>query len=304
VTQLNPYVVSSILGAEIVGEVKMGHGQIDSLGDAQKMFDAIAGKNGTEGDGIDVDLLGKAFLAAREQYGDKRSTDYFIANPDRNRVFLNFCRDFGVKGADFEINKALLNARKSGNLSGLKSKPFSISYGGFAFASEFAATQLRYKTGRSIDDILCDPVLATQFDAIARKITPGHSSFEYRWAIFSIRKAWRQGKLPPKMPKFHRGFRLIRDPLDRIPEASGIYLLYENEQLLYARSTEHLRHGVELHRDPRVIGAISEKLWTPDPDNFFVDYARVKGSITNLRALERKLVEERQPIFNVPRSVA
>src|SRR5581483_6205281 len=129
---------------------------------------------------------------------------------------------------------------------------------------------------------------------------------EYRWAILSIRKAGRHHKLESsfKMPKFTAGFRLTKDPLEKIPERSGVYLLYDNRRLLYTRATEQLRHGIELHRDPATVTAIADKLWTPNFDNFFVDFAAIAKPNTVLQAIERKLVEERHPVFNIPRSAA
>lgn len=309
-SNLNHYAISAILHSEIVGPVKAGHGQISSLGDAQRYFDTLAASERptgrVQGGGIDVNRLKKAFFAARKTFRDKGSTDLYIADPKRNSVFLELCRQFGIEASDYRINKTLFNARKNKLLPNLESGRTSIEYGEFAFASEFAATQLRYKTGATIDDILCDPALAAQFDEIARSVTPGSSSFEYRWAILSIRKAGRHQKLPAsfRLPKFTKGFRLLHDPIERIPDQSGVYLLYEREKLLYTRSALDLRHGVELHRNKNILKAINEKLWRPDPENFIVDFTTVTGSIGFLQAIERKLVEERHPVFNIPRSVA
>lgn len=312
-SNLNHYAISAILHSEIVGPLDMGHGQIASLGDAQRYLDVLAANESPAGSGrrrrgggIDIDRVKQAFLAAREMFKDRGSTDLYVADPKRNEVFLALCRRLGIKASDYLINKTLINARKNKWLSGLRSEKTSIEYDEFAFASEFAATQLRYKAGASIDDILCNPNLASQFDAIAREVTPGFSSFEYRWAILSIRKAGRHEKLPAsfRLPKFTTGFRLLRDPLEQVPNRSGIYLLYEREKLLYTRSAVDLRHGVELHRNKNILKAINEKLWRPDPENFVVDFATVAGSTGFLQAIERKLVEERHPVFNVPRSAA
>lgn len=309
-SELNHYAISAILHSEIVGPVEVGHGQIASLGDAQRYFDILTANERPartarrqSGD-INIGHLKQAFFAARETFKDRGSTDLYIADPKRNEVFLALCRRFGIKASDYRINKTLFNARKNKLLAGLKSERTSIDYSEVAFASEFAATQLRYKSGASVDDILCDPNLASQFDAMARQVTPGFSSFEYRWAVLSIRKAPRSRRLPAsfKLPRFTTGFRLLRDPIEEIPEQSGVYLLYERQKLLYTRSAMNLRHGVELHRNANILKAINERLWRPDPANFIVDFATVNRPF--LQAIERKLVEERHPVFNVPRLAA
>lgn len=310
-SDLNHYAIGAMLHSDIVGPVRVGHGQIASLGDAQRYFDVLAEKErcasaGGRDGGINVDRLKRAFFAARDTFKDRGSTDLYIADPKRNAVFLEFCRRFGIEASDYRINKTLFNARKNKLLPNLKSERTSIEYGEFAFASEFAATQLRYKAGASIDDILCDPALASQFDEIAQNVTPGFSSFEYRWAILSIRKAGRHQKLPAsfRLPKFTTGFRLLRDPIERVPDRSGVYLLYEKQKLLYTRSAVDLRHGVELHRNANILKAINERLWRPNPENFIVDFTTVNRPMSYLQAIERKLVEERHPVFNIPRSAA
>lgn len=308
--RINPYAVSAILGSEIVGTVKAGHGQISSVADAQWFFDRRVNQHSETAERpsrqFDADSLRTAFYAARAEFGDNWSTDRYVADPERNAVFLAQCRKLGMKASDYDLNKALYNARKNKLLPGLNSDRTHFDYGEYAFASEFAATELRYKAGASIDEVLCNPTLAAKFDAIARRIRPGFTSLEYRWAILSIRKSGRHHKLEAsfKMPRFTKGFKLVRDPIEDIPDQSGVYLLYEKHKLLYARSTDKLRHGVELHREASAVAAVADKLWTPDVDNFVVDFAAIVRPSSVLQAIERRLVEERHPIFNIPRSAA
>lgn len=306
--EINHFAISSILNSEIVGRAKFGHGQIASLGDAQRFVDMLgvgeSPSNVHQNESVDVEAVKRAFLAVRKARGDRGSPDLYVADPDRNAIFLAKCREIGIGASDYTINKTLFYARKNNYLPGLKSVRTSIDYEEFAFASEFAATELKYKTGATIDDIVCDPGLASQFDAIARKLAPGFSSFEYRWAILSIHKKQRR-KLPPsfRMPAFTERFRLVADPLEQVPDTRGVYLLYVKQKLLYARSTERLRHGIELHRNPKLLRPIAETLWKPNPEDFIVSYA-VLPEKKLLRPLEEKIVQEKQPIFNVPRSAA
>ena len=121
----------------------------------------------------------EAFLQVRTARGDRGSADLYVADPKRNALFLAKCRQLELKVSDYILNKTLLNARKNKLLTGLHSVKTSIDYEDIAFACEFAATELRYKIGVSIDDIVCDPCIAQQFDTIAAKLSPGHKSFEY-----------------------------------------------------------------------------------------------------------------------------
>src|SRR5205823_3327903 len=147
---------------------------------------------------------------------------------DRNAAFLAKCSAAGLEASPYVLNKTLMNARRNGLLPDLKSVKRSIDYDEFAFAVEFAARDLDYRRGASIDDILCDLGLSAEFEAIARRIAPGHTLFEYRWAILSIRKAGRHSnKTDVRVPDLTEHMRLLKDPLDRVPETSGVYLLSE-----------------------------------------------------------------------------
>ena len=58
----------------------------------------------------------------------------------------------------------------------------------FIFASEIAGRKVSEDSQCSLDDLLCDPELAARFDQYAKLISPGYSSFQYRWAALTVRK--------------------------------------------------------------------------------------------------------------------
>jgi site-specific DNA-methyltransferase (adenine-specific) len=307
-SDINHFAISSILNSEIVVRSPFGHGQIGSLGDAQRYFDLLGVTESPavlhRNEEVDVEKVIEAFHAVRNARGDRGSPDLYVADPERNAVFLARCRELGLRCSDYLLNKTLMNARRNRLLRGLRSVKTPMPCEDYAFACEFAATELKYKTGASIDDIICDPALASRFDGIARGLAPGFTPFRYRWGILSIRKAGTNAKWRPdyQMPEFTGRFRLVTDPLDRLPEDRGVYLLYENgkEKPLYARSTEHLRHAIELHRSPRLMSAILDRFWRPNVENFLVAY-ELLPSRKLLKPVEKKVIDERKPVFNVPR---
>lgn len=307
--KVNQFAISSILNSEIVGRFNFGHGQIDSLADGQRFLDTrsiVQSPAEIHGDEtVDKEKVKKAFLEVRDARGDKGSPDLYIADPERNALFLAKCRQLGLKVSEYILNKTLLNARKSRLLTGLKSERTSIKYfEDIEFACEFAASELRYKLGVSIDDIICDPAVALQFDAIAAKLSPGHTSLEYRWAILSIRKKNSIWKPSYNMPKFEHTFRLVGDAVEKLPIDGGAYILYEDahkRRALYARSTQHLRDAIDLHRDSRFMDAILDKFWEPNVDDFVISFAEIPEK-KMLDPVERKIIENEKPLFNVPRA--
>lgn len=302
--QLNHYAISSILGSQIIGRTKVAHGQIGSLQTAQNIIDLrsrlVSPAEIYHCEQVPQDLVIEAFRAVRQ---DRGSPDLHVADPQRNRAFLKKCRALGAEASDYTLNKALLNARKGGKLSGLASVRPHLEYEDYAFACELAAIESHYRIGASIDDIICDPELAARFDSIASRIAPGHSPFEYRWALIRIHKARTRSKWNSKLPlpRFKRPVPLLSDAVERIPSEVGVYLLSEGRKPLYARGTVDLKHGIETHRDPRLIQELVDQLWQLDPNNFLVSYATVPQRKL-MRSLERLVIAEKKPILNVPRA--
>ncbi len=105
-----------------------------------------------------------AFLEVRND----APSDAVIADQELNRRFLDACRRRGVEGSDEAINRTLLNARKAGYLKGIESKRVMVrNQDSFRFASEIAVRYLERRDGKTLDQILCDPARAPEFDKIA-----------------------------------------------------------------------------------------------------------------------------------------
>ncbi len=245
-SKINHFRISSILESEIVGPLQFGRGRIEALGDGQRYFDSMKHNKPPSivhaSDEVDIQRIIRVFLAFRKQREDRGSPDLYVADPVRNQQFLAKCRGAAIKVSDYTINKTLLNARKNNYLPGLDSKRTSIDYEDFAFASEFAAANLSYRTGSTIEDILCDPCLAARFDSIAARLSPGRTAFEYRWAVLSIRKAaGRHNKLSYSfsLPELKGRFHLLGDdPAQDSRQARGLPSGGERQSALCKIDTE------------------------------------------------------------------
>src|SRR4029077_10764318 len=137
----------------------------------------------------------EAFLTASDGW----SSDRVIVDPELNQRFCAECRDLGLPGRTTDWNWTLMLLRKAGKLNGLpKSRrttfPFEL-LDRYLFASEIAMRLLMDETSQSLDEILCDPELATRFDQLASQFAPDFSPLHYRWGALHIRKRtkdWRQ----------------------------------------------------------------------------------------------------------------
>jgi site-specific DNA-methyltransferase (adenine-specific) len=136
----------------------------------------------------------EAFRASHKGY----SADRVIADPVLNDAFLENCRLLGIPGEAKNWNHLLLNIRKRRGLSAIDTSRRTmirrVDMDGFLHASEVAWRRLGNEFSFSLDEILCDPTLADRFDGFAKRIAPGYSSLQYRWAALSLRKDASEGK--------------------------------------------------------------------------------------------------------------
>lgn len=121
------------------------------------------------------------------------SVDRVIVDPILNEDFQKQCDRRSIPGTIAERNKFLLQLQKSGKLkkAGLETNVRTeISWAQidpFLDAVEIAWSNIGQLYSATIEDIFCDPRLATEFDRLAIKFAPGKTSLEYRWAAIKMR---------------------------------------------------------------------------------------------------------------------
>jgi len=237
---------------------------------------------------------------------DGLSADRVVADPDLNAEFLKACRELGLDEPPAVLNMALLNGRKAGLLTGLsRSRRTSFrNEDEYRFAAEVAARFLQQRDEVSLDNIICDPSRAPEFDRIAREIAPGYTSLQYRWAALNLRKAkqLRPEFLAQVQPPDVIDFGPL-DQLDvkRLPTCQGIYILYGPNATLYVGETRNLRKRLSKHIDHSDNKGLARWFWQHGYKRVHLEI-RVLPPTTSKRvrtALERELIESRHPLFNV-----
>ncbi len=181
---------------------------------------------------------------------DGFSADRVVADPTLDERFLEACREMGLAGEPRTWNSLLFRLRKAGQLAELPTRERTgLSWedcDGYLYASEIAlATMLTDDKADSLDEILCDPVLAEEFDALARAYAPGHTSFEYRWAALKLRKQAKLARsrgavlVPPS--RLGREVPVAELEVESLPAGPGVYLLCGKSQRLYVGEALDLR---------------------------------------------------------------
>jgi site-specific DNA-methyltransferase (adenine-specific) len=246
----------------------------------------------------------EAFIAASNGF----APDRVIADPSLNQRFIAECNARGLTEPAATLNHSLMNLRKASGLSGLpKSRRTQFSnQDEYRFAAEMAVRFLERHDGVNLDQIICDPQRASEFDGLAAKVAPGFSSLEYRWAALNLRKT---NRLEPELvarigPKLEmRVFKADQIEADAIPARSGLYLLYDAKQLLYVGESENLKKRLTKHLDHSDNKSVARWLW-----EFGANVMQIEIQIlpekteTRIRkALELELIRSRQPVFNVKR---
>ncbi|WP_010588267.1 DNA methyltransferase [Schlesneria paludicola] len=254
-------------------------------------------------------------IEAFKQSSGGYSADRVVADPKLDAAFLKACAKQGLKDRPADLNRTLFRLRKAGKLQSVPTLHRTEfrweDTDEYLFASEIAWRQIHDQTQATIDDILCDPALAKQFDEIAAKFAPGHTSLEYRWAALKLRKvqntaSTRSSRLAQiKLPKSWSSTDHAK--LTALQGEPGLYMVYAaNHQPLYAGETFDL--GKQLGKQ---FGAASTSAgWTEHGPKLRVSAVPYKkfddvdttatGSTlgTWLVAYQYQLVKQESPKFN------
>lgn len=267
----------------------------------QLVLAKLAARLGSLATGGTASLI-QAFGEVRDGY----SLDRVVADPTFNRRFLRRCRELGLSGTDYDLNWKLLNARKNGLLSDLpKTKRYTVNETDrFEYASELAVRHLQRTKNVSLDQIICDPDMANEFDQFAGKLAPGFSPLEYRWVALGLRKA---GRLPKEaaarldLPKLEVIASVSKLKLSAIPQASGLYLFSSQGKPVYLSQTDGLRQRVERHMDVSGSLGLPDWLWNEGPlDLSLAETPEILRA--SRQTAEILLVKQLHPVLNYPRA--
>jgi hypothetical protein len=247
------------------------------------------------------EIVRDAFLAVRGE----SSPDVVVANPELNAQFIRECQERGLTVPTATLNLTLLNLRKSSDLKGVKSRRvFVPNQEDFRFGSEIAARVLERRYHVSVDQIICDPERAREFDALSAGIAPGFSSFQYRWAALSLRKAKRLR--PELLGKVIAAEAVVTQRVEEVkvnelPTRAGLYLFIEPNQVLYVGECRNLQKRVGKHLDHSDNKGLAHWLWQNGVTTLHLEYHVLPvGVSTRVRkAMEIELIRSRNPLYNV-----
>lgn len=252
--------------------------------------------------------LSEIVVSAFKDVRDGFSPDRVVVDPFLNSLFLEKCNKLRPGISAKNANKHLLNARKAGLLKGLKTTKRTgfKDEDDYRYASEIAVRFIEKRDAVTLDDIICDPERASDFDKITSRICPDHSPLQYRWAALNLRKSSKlkpeimSHVLPPVGVKLGPVSEIV---LSTLSSKQGLYIFYGGQQTLYVGEAGNLRLRIEKHLDHSDNKGLARWFWENSFSDVNLELQQLPENTTKKmrRALEAELIISRHPLFNVLR---
>ena len=318
--KLNQYAISKVLGSKMTPVKRARFGNFGLL---QTTAEALRAQQASSPSGAATHFSYNEDRKVVQAFEDVRhgaAVDAILWDKPLARAFANRCHQAGLEAPDAFLNRRLMHIRKSIrryaehgiSLSPTTKREVHKSIvPQYAHVIEFALTRLRYRYGASIDDILLDPQLGERFEQLASDLAPGLRDVDLRLGALYIRKtrAIEKDKLariqaldPEVVDKaMSKPVSLAAvNPAD-VPSSPGLIELKEGGRYLYISRNEDIRPAAEQLRTGKAFELVANGFWIPRLDEISFQFAAgVKVGGIGLSVWEKRLIRDREPIFNWP----
>lgn len=198
-------------------------------------------------------IVKQAYIACNQGM----STDRLSCDTEAVARFVQACWKLGAQATQFELLWSLFGARKAnkiGKVPGVERASVPrAELERYLWASEIALRIIQdeayfhRQVFVSLDKILCHPRLASEFEAVARRLAPGYKSLDYRWAALTIRKSQQRSVSNAVAARAtFEPLGLMEDVrASSIPSAPGLFWLNSNDRDLLVGRSDNLRNQFE-----------------------------------------------------------
>lgn len=321
---LNQYAISKALGSTMKA-TKRGRfgnfGLLETVGEALRLRQAIAVDDPASTQVMKFSYpQDKLIVRAFEDVRQGAATDALLWNRDLAEAFYKKCNKLGLNAPDAFLGRRLITVRKNirrYETHGItispatKQEPHVSIVPQYAHVIEFVLVKLRYRYGASIDDILLDRRLGEKFETEASSLAPDVSAVDLRLGALYIRKTRNFSKQDrDKLTSLDTGVidhafteprSLAKVELQTIPDGPGLLEVVERDRYLYISRNDCLRPAVEQFRTGEAFDLVANGFWTPHLENISVQVvAGTKIAGIGMGLWERRLIHDREPVFNWP----
>ena len=242
-----------------------------------------------------------AVIKAYKEAGGGFPADHILCDPKVNAEFIKKCLEQGIGGNAAVWNHYMLHLRKAGKLPRSTKKASQVTpdeMNRIGFASEVAWRLLAIDYRKTLDEILCSPEFASEFDRLASEFGPMNEDVkpvDFRRVAVSIRKRTKNARKSAAenfsqwMKRNKKLKRIdINGSLSKL-ECPGVMMLCTEDVGFYASETRNMRERVdELMSNPNWKSLEPESIaFVPNEDN-----------LSSLYALKSALVCRESPLLN------
>lgn len=256
---------------------------------------------------VDVQaVIRESFLATHEGW----SADEVVLNKELNSIFVARCQSQLPDAVPADLNWRLLNMRKAGKLQSRTTRSGQRPSTEHFSVAEMVARSMIDHHKVTIDRMMTDPVLRTEFDsrtlAIGEKLDP----YLVRKAAVGLRKQRRlRPELITRIADWGRSIhefplKTVEENPEVIPHQPGIYIFRNPKGYLYIGQSINLNQRLTAHLDDSSSFALAKFLAEESAEEVKIEIhvfpSDSRGSETMIRrAYESELIESRQPKFNI-----
>lgn len=251
-------------------------------------------------------VVAEAFLSMHDGW----SSDEVLLQDELNRKFIEACRADLPDADPAELNWTLLNLRKAGKLKAETTQRGPSADESTKTLAEIVARSMQDKHKVSIDRIMCDPELRSEFDQLAQKVAPDTDTYLMRKAAFQLRKTRRlKPELITRIADWGREVieypaKQLRDQPELVSEHPGIYIFRDASGYLYIGQTDNLRVRLAKHLDESHNESLAKYLTDQGCEDITIEIhdfdPESRAQSTRIRrAYESELIASRRPRFNI-----
>lgn len=255
--------------------------------------------------------LGTIVKAAFQETRDGYSIDEVILDDTLFAAFTDACQTAATETEVAEFGWALINLRKAGKLSEFPAtRRRNTDLSSVLHVAEIASRTMFDAHSLSIDRVMVDPALRTEFNELARGVVAEVDLYQVRKAAFRLRKTRRlRPELITRIADWgrkiesHAADEISTDP-SIVTDGPGIYIFRDKTGYLYIGESNNLRRRLAQHLDKSSseslasyltengAGEITIELHVFEPDS------RI-NEVAVRRAYESELIGSRNPKFNL-----
>ena len=186
-----------------------------------------------------------------------RSVDYLLCDKELNERFIKHCQSPGLGGNAEVWNRYLVELKRDSKLPDTTVEDVELDRSLFEsinYACEVAWRLLAIDYNKTLDDILCNPDFAAEYDRLAKLYGPKESlatPVDFRVAALEIRKR-SMGACKAAAKELQTWLNANKKlPHQRLSESlwhmefSGVYLLYAGDSAIYVNESNNMRRQIE-----------------------------------------------------------